>query len=236
MIICIFVLTIIQNKAIVMAETGYTGKIRVILADDHEIVRAGMKRLISIDKDIEIVDEAKNGQEAVELVTYHKPDIAILDILMPRMNGIDAAAKIKEKFPEILVIMLTAFEDHDHVENAISAGANGYLIKDISAKELTKAIRQVMNGERVFTNSIIKLMQKKYVKDSSDSEKSIVITKREQEILNLVAKGKTSPEIAEVLFISTRTVESHRYNLMQKLGVKNAAGLVRYAVSQSKSL
>ncbi len=236
MIICIFVLTIFQNKAIVMAETGYTGKIRVILADDHEIVRAGMKRLISIDKDIEIVDEAKNGQEAVELVTYHKPDIAILDILMPRMNGIDAAAKIKEKFPEILVIMLTAFEDHDHVENAISAGANGYLIKDISAKELTKAIRQVMNGERVFTNSIIKLMQKKYVKDSSDSEKSIVITKREQEILNLVAKGKTSPEIAEVLFISTRTVESHRYNLMQKLGVKNAAGLVRYAVSQSKSL
>lgn len=204
--------------------------IRLVLADDHEIVRVGLKRLLSIDKQIKVVDEAANGEDVYKLVEYHKPDVAMLDIMMPRMNGVEATKMIKKSMPEIIVVILTAFEDFFHVEKALAAGANGYLSKDVSAKELVDSIRLVLRGERVFSKSIIKLLQKKFIPEDNVDNSPIVITKREQEVLDLVATGKTSSEIADQLNISIRTVESHRYNLMQKLGVKNTAGLVRYAV------
>ncbi len=207
--------------------------LRIILADDHEVVRAGLRRILAIDKTIRIMGEAPNGAEAVELVKYHKPDVALLDILMPVMSGIEAIDEIKKYVPDTLVLLLTAFEDSDHVELAVSAGADGYLTKDIDAKELVRSIHRVVQGERVFSKNIINLMQKKYIPEYSFGEDSVVITKREQQVLNLVAVGKTSSEVADTLNISIRTVESHRYNLMQKLGVKNAAGLVRYAVLRS---
>jgi DNA-binding NarL/FixJ family response regulator len=204
--------------------------LKIVLADDHEVVRVGIRRLISIDKSINILDEAPNGKQLLELVEKHNPDLVISDIMMPLMDGIEAASTIKLKFPGIFVLMLTAFEDSFHLEKAMAAGADGYLSKDISSKELVAAIHTVVNGDRVFSKSILKLMQNKYVPDGSYEATPITITKREQEILNLVASGKTSSDIAEILFLSTRTVESHRYNLMQKLGIKNAAGLTRYAV------
>jgi len=202
----------------------------IVLADDHEIVRAGIKRLLSIDKGLKIIDEASNGADAVDLVKYHKPDVAMIDILMPKMNGIEAARIIKESMPEVLVIMLTAFEDYMHVEQALSAGANAYLSKDISAQELVYSIRSVIKGERALSRSIINILQRRFTPDKGDEESPVLITKREQETLNLVANGMTSPDIARELNISVRTVESHRYNLMRKLGVSNTAGLVRYAV------
>ncbi len=213
-----------------------TIEITVVLADDHEVVRAGLKRLLVVDKQIKVLDEAENGQDAVNLVEYYRPDVVLLDIQMPLMNGIDAAKEIKNRFPEIFVIMLTAYEDSFHLEKAIAAGADGYLSKDISAKELAKSIHTVLRNERVFSKSIIKLLQYKYIPESAYDATPVVITKREQQILNLVASGKTSSKIAERLCISVRTVESHRYNIMQKLGINNTAGLVRYAVINTNFL
>jgi DNA-binding NarL/FixJ family response regulator len=207
--------------------------LRIILADDHEVVRAGLRRILSIDKSIKIMGEASNGAEAVELVKYHKPDVALLDILMPVQSGIEATEAIRKLVPETLILMLTAFEDSQHVELAVAAGADGYLTKDIDAKELVRSIHRLIKGERVFSKNIINIIQKKYIPDYDTTPEAIVITKREQQVLNLVAVGKTSAEIADELNVSIRTVESHRYNLMQKLGVKNTAGLVRYAVLKS---
>lgn len=204
-------------------------KIRIILADDHEVVRAGLRRLLSIDNSIEIIDEAENGKRAVELVRQYNPDIALLDIMMPIMDGIEATKQIKT-FSLGYVVMLTAFEDSMHLEKALAAGADGYLSKDVSAKDLVEALKLVSKGERAFSKSIIKIMQKKYVPEEENVAQAISITKREQEVLNLVAMGRTSQQIADELFVSVRTVESHRYNLMQKLEISNTAGLVRYAV------
>jgi DNA-binding NarL/FixJ family response regulator len=217
-----------------MVEYNEDNPIKIIMADDHEVVRAGLRRLLSVDKSIKVLDEAYNGKDAVDLVNYHKPDIALLDILMPQMNGIEATQKIKET-TDTYVLMLTAYEDSYHLEQALTAGADGYLAKDIGAKELISSIHSVMHGERAFSKSIIKIMQKKYVPEEEQDSAPVIITKREQEILNLVALGKTSQEIANELFISIRTVESHRYNIMQKLDIKNTAGLVRYSVMNSKT-
>ncbi len=215
-----------------MTATGKNSEIKVLLADDHDIVRAGIRRLLSIDKSIKIVDEAKNGIDTVDLVAYHKPDVALVDILMPRLDGIEATKKIKSNTPETIVVMLTAFEDYSHIEKSLSAGANGYLSKDISAKDLVKSIRTVLQGERVFSKSILSILQKKLTPDKSP-DSQVVITRREQEVLDLVAEGKTSQQISDILNISVRTVESHRYNLMQKLEVKNTAALVKYKMSKS---
>ena len=213
-----------------MIDHLYDIEIKVVLADDHEVVRAGLRRVLSIDKSIKILDEASNGIAAIEMIKYHMPDIALLDILMPEMDGIEAAKIIKRTLPEVLVVMLTAFEDSLHLEQAMKAGADGYLSKDISAKDLIKALHDIYMGERVFSKSIVRLLQKQYVSAGTPEEEPITISKREQEILNFVALGKTSPEIADILNISTRTVQSHRSNVMQKLGIKNAGELVRYAV------
>jgi DNA-binding NarL/FixJ family response regulator len=211
-------------------EYSENNPIKVIIADDHEIVRAGIRRLLSINRAIKIVDEADNGKDLVDIVEYNKPDVVLTDILMPNLNGIDALKKIREKGIECCVIMLTAYEDSFHLENALEAGADGYLSKDINAKELVDAVFEVLNGERVFSRSVIRLIQKKGASHAELDSTPIVITKREQEILDLVGQGKTSQEIADKLFISVRTVESHRYNLMQKLDVSNVAELIRYSI------
>lgn len=205
-------------------------QLSIIIADDHEIVRAGIRRLFIIEKSIKIVGEAANGRDAIEAAIYHKPQVVLLDILMPVLTGIEATPLIKKNCPDTMVVMLTAFEDAVHLEQALAAGADGYLSKDIGAKDLIAAIHRVALGDRVFSKSIINLMQKKFV-DSNNTPTPISITKREQEILDMVAMGKTSVQIADKLNISVRTVESHRYNLMQKLGVTNAAGLVRYSMT-----
>jgi two-component system, NarL family, response regulator NreC len=211
-------------------DSNFERKYSIVLADDHEVVRAGLRRLLNINKAFIIVDEANNGEDAFELVKYHKPDIAILDIMMPRMDGIEAAKLIKKTVPETLVVMLTAFEDSSHLELALEAGADGYLTKDISAKDLISSLQNVVIGERVFSKSIIHILQKTYMPSNPTDTSPVTISQREQEVLNFLALGKTSPEIAEILNISVRTVQSHRSNIIQKLGIKNASSLIRYAV------
>lgn len=204
--------------------------LKIVFADDHEVVRAGIRRLLSMDKSLRVLDEANNGRDALELVLYHKPDIALLDIMMPQMSGIEVTRELKAMKVESFIVILTAFEDGSHLEQALSAGADGYLTKDIPAKELISALHTVVTGERVFSKSIVLLAQNKFMTRGSQIEPHIKITKREQEILNLIAMGKSSNDIADTLFLSVRTVESHRYNIMQKLGIKNTAGLIRFAV------
>ncbi len=204
--------------------------ITIVMADDHEVVRAGIRRLLSIDRSIQILADAHNGEDLIEKVKRYAPDIVLTDIMMPVLDGIGATKFIKSNFPATLVLMLTAYEDSYHLEQALAAGADGYLSKDVGARELLDSIHNIMKGERVFSKSIVKLLQNKYIPEGNYESTPVVITKREQQVLNLVANGKTSSQIAEALSLSVRTVESHRYNIMQKLGINNAARLVRYAV------
>ncbi|MBS1538529.1 MAG: response regulator transcription factor [Bacteroidetes bacterium] len=205
-------------------------KITIILADDHEIVRVGLKRFLSIDSNIQVVAEATNGEDAVSLSMLYRPNIVLLDINMPKKDGIKAATEIKRQNPEIKIIMLSAHEDSYHLEKALGAGANGYLSKEIEAKELLPALQAVMRGERVLSRSILQLIQRNSGSMDDNSGAAVSLTKREQEILGMVVKGLTSTEIADKLSISPRTVETHRFNLITKFGVKNTAGLVRFAV------
>lgn len=205
--------------------------IRVVLADDHEIVRAGLRRLLLVNKNIKILGETANGEDLVSLTNYHHPDIALVDIAMPKLDGIEATKIIKTDSPDVLVVILTAFEDSKNLNSALAAGADGYLTKSISAKELLEAINNVILGNRVFSKAIIKLLDNEYQSETNGDLEQITISKREQEVLNLVAKGITSNEIAEKLNISVRTVQTHRANIMQKLNIKNAAGLIRYAIN-----
>jgi len=214
------------------SKQGSGAPIRVLIADDHEISRIGVRRLLSIAPDIEIVAEASNGNQAVELARSMKPNVVLLDVMMPNVSGIEAAQRLKTEMPDTMVIMLSSSEDEKSIERALFAGADGYLSKEVGSKELVDAIRNVMVGDRVFSRSILDLLQGKAA-ETKDGEPPISLTKREEEIVGLVAKGLTSQDIAKKLFISPRTVETHRARIMDKLGVNNAAGLVRFALLHS---
>lgn len=213
-----------------LQHTTFAKKIRVILADDHEIVRVGLRRFLSFDHNIEIVAEAANGEDAISLATTYEPDIVLLDINMPKVDGIKAAFELRRVLPGLKIVMLSAHEDSFHLEKALRAGANGYLSKEIEVRELLPALTAVMRGERVFSRSILQLIQRNSISVEDTNGAAVSLTRREQEILGMVAKGMTSTEIAEKLSISPRTVETHRFNLITKFGVKNTAGLVRFAI------
>ena len=203
--------------------------ITVIIADDHEISRIGIRRLLSVAPDIDVIGEAVDGATALELARSKRPDVVLLDVRMPNISGIEAAQRIKGELKEIVVIMLSAAEDEKSIERAMYAGADGYLSKEVNSEELVAAIRNAIRGERVFSRSILNLLEGK-VKEQKTDQPSVKLTKREEEIVTLVAKGLTSQDIANKLFISPRTVETHRARIMDKLGVNNAAGLVRFAL------
>ena len=205
--------------------------IRVLVADDHEITRIGIRRLLSTSSEIEICAEASNGQQALDLARTMHPHVILMDVMMPGMGGIDVTQRIKAERPDTYVIMLSSLEDERQIERAMFAGADGYLAKDVAAPELINAIQTVMLGERVFSKAISERMEGK--RRDLDVEPNSGLTKREEEIVGLVAKGMTSQDIAKKLFISPRTVETHRARIMDKLGVNNAAGLVRFALLHS---
>ena len=205
--------------------------IRVLIADDHEITRIGIRRLLSTAHDIEICAEASNGQQTIDLARTMHPNVVLMDVMMPGMSGIEVTQRVKAESPDTFVIMLSSMEDERQVERAMFAGADGYLAKDVGAHDLVDAIRTVILGERVFSKAITERLEGK--RRDMDAEPSVGLTKREEEIVGLVAKGLTSQDIAKKLFISPRTVETHRARIMDKLGVNNAAGLVRFALLHS---
>jgi len=211
-------------------------KIKIILVDDHAIVRDGIKALIS-DEEIEVIHEASSATEFFSLLKISQPDIAILDISLPDISGIDIAKKLSIKFPLIKVIILSMHLNEDFIFNAIKAGAMAYLPKNTNRKELITAIQQVAAGEEYFSEAVSNIILKSYVKKvKTDEEKSSAnkaLSKRELEILKLFAEGKSNKEIANSLFISTRTVESHKNHIMQKLELKSTVELIKFAIKNN---
>lgn len=207
--------------------------VRIAVVDDHEIVRDGIKILLEDEPGFEIVFEAKSGKEAVELCEKNEIDLAIMDITMPEMDGIEATKIIKENHPDVKILALTMLSEDQHIRKMIKAGASGYILKSSGKEELIKAINSIVNGQHYFsddaTQSILKELVNPVVTKISDPE-DINITDRELEILKLIVNEYTNQEIADELYISVRTVDAHRRNLLQKTGAKNTAGLVKYAI------
>jgi two-component system response regulator NreC len=206
-------------------------RIRLVLADDHEIVRVGLRHLLGRSDRIELVAEARTGEEAVALVRHHRPDVVLLDIVMPQMNGIEAARIIRTAMPSVRVVMLTSYEDSFHIEQALRAGAHGYLTKNMAPEELLEAIEATVAGEQVFSPTILDFLPEVRQRVLVPGQEPLVrLTAQECRVLRLIAQGMTSKEIAKQLGISPRTVETHRAHLMEKLHVHNVAALVRFAL------
>jgi two-component system response regulator NreC len=208
-------------------------KIRVLVVDDHTIVRDGICALLALAGDIEVVGEAANGREALDMVRELTPDVVLMDIAMPVLSGVEATRRIHKDFPETRVVALTQFDDKDYVFPLIEAGACGFLSKAAASSELTSAIRYVHRGESFLSPSVAKLMIEDYqqgatLRDRCDPYEQL--TDRERDVLKLVAEGYTTQEMADMLVISPKTVEGHKTSLMAKLDVHNRIDLVKYAL------
>ena len=208
--------------------------IRILLVDDHKIVREGLGSLISEISGMEIIAEATSGREAIEIVKEKAPDVVVMDIAMPDMNGIEATRKILSNNPDVKVVALSMHSDRTLVTEALKAGASGYLLKDCAFEELSLAIEAVHDGKTYLSPSIANVVVKNLVHQDHSSESSAfeVLTDREREVLQLLAEGESTKEVAYKLDVSVKTIESHRYNIMHKLEIRNFADLVKYAVRQ----
>ena len=207
--------------------------IRILLADDHTVVRDGLRALLEKQADMQIVAEAADGRDSVRLAEQHTPDVVVMDIAMPNMNGIEATRRILEQNPDCAVVILSMHQDESYVLRSLKAGAKGYLLKDSLRGDVIEAIRTVSQGRSFLTRKVSRLLQEDYVsqmerrgvEDSYD-----LLTGREREILQLVAEGKANKEVANFLNISLTTVETHRTHILQKLGLHSIPELILYAV------
>lgn len=205
--------------------------IRVLLADDHTLVRAGIRALLEQLDDVEVVVEAADGREALEAVKQHRPDVALLDIAMPEMNGIEVARRIQQKHPDVRVLLLSVHSNEEYVSEALASGAAGYVLKDASVTELDLAVRAVARGESFLSPSIAKQVVSGQVQPGGNVSSSLArLTDRQREILQLIAEGNSTKQIAQKLGVSVKTVETHRAQLMSRLDIHDIAGLVRYAM------
>lgn len=205
-------------------------KIKVIIADDHEIVIDGLRSLLLQEENIEVVGVATNGEEVLTLLENNDIDIAILDIEMPKLTGIEVTKIIKEKYKKTKVLMLSMYNTEKFVHNVIEIGADGYILKNRGKEELVLAIKYITEGEEYFGREVEKTFRKSQRRRNEDL-KNIKLTKREIEVLKLIAAGKTTPKISKELFIAHSTVETHRRNLIEKTGVEGGSkGLVKYAI------
>jgi two-component system response regulator NreC len=209
-------------------------KLRILLADDHTVVRQGLRRVLEEQPDWHVVAEADNGREAVRQAEQHKPDVAILDVAMPLLNGIEATRQIIKRVPGVRILVLSMHSDEAYVTQILHAGASGYLLKDSADVDLLQAVSAVALGKSFFSPAIARLMLDDYVKERS-GEPGVIdryesLSDREREVFQLIAEGKANKEIAALLFISSSTVETHRARIMEKLDVHSAAEIVLYAV------
>ena len=208
-------------------------KTRILVADDHDVVRKGLRYLLSQIPNTEVVGEAVNGRQAANLAGELDADLVIMDIGMPLLNGIDAAAQIVKRNPKVNVILLSMHSDEDYVLRALGAGVKGYLLKDTVEVDLVRAIETVRKGQHFFSPAIAEVMLEDYMRQLRDKglhDSYSLLTEREKEVLQLIAEGESNKEVATVLNLSPVTVETHRANLMQKLGLHSTAEIVLYAV------
>ncbi len=214
-------------------KTG-TMPINVVLAEDHLIVREGLRILLENEQDIRVVGEAENGRETVERVGSIKPDIVIMDIAMPELNGLEAARQIRHLYPDTKILILSAHSDDAYVERILEIGAAGFLVKQSSSQDLAKAIRAIFNGKTYFSKAIAGKIARHQMttpdRQGRLKKKHLHLTSREMEVLQLIAEGKANKQCASDLGISIKTVEKHRDHVMQKLGIHDTAGLTRYAI------
>ncbi|HKB88015.1 MAG TPA: response regulator transcription factor [Ignavibacteriaceae bacterium] len=211
--------------------------IKVILADDHKLVRAGIKFLLEDSHEVNVIGEASNGREAIELTGKLKPDMVFLDIAMPELNGLEAAERIKKEYPAVEIIILSMYVDEEYVIQALNAGASGYLLKDSAPDELRIALDTVVQGKVYISPAIPREMIDEYterLKRAATPEEAAAerekLTSRQKEVLQLIAEGNSTKEIAAKLFLSIKTVETHRAHIMKKLGINDIPGLVKYAI------
>ena len=207
-------------------------KIRVLLADDHTLVRQGLRALLEREADIKIIGEARNGREAVHRAAALKPDIVVMDISMPHLNGLEATERIASTCPGTRVVALSMHKQERHVQSLLRAGARGYVPKDAPASELLAAVRAVHGGGCYLHPQISSKVVDGYLDGNRPAEPKEPLTSREREVLQLVAEGKTNRLIAAELRLSVKTIEAHRARIMSKLKIHNAAGLTRYALSR----
>ncbi len=209
--------------------------INLLLADDHTVVTEGIKLLLLDVPDIKVIAEARNGQQALDLLANQTVDVVLMDIEMPVMDGIKCTEHITQRFPDVKVVAISIYADYPHVQSMIKAGAKGYLLKNCGKSELEQCIRKVQAGGTFFsddlTDTLLAGMQGKFVKKEGTSQFMPTLSRREKEILKHIVDEATTAEIAEKLFISIGTVETHRHNMMNKLSVRNTAGLVRVAIT-----
>ena len=208
-------------------------KVRVLIVDDHVIVRDGVRMILEAQPDIEVVGEASDGSEALEAARRLSPGVVLMDIAMPGMNGLEATAAIKQELPDVQVLVLTMHEDYEYFFEVLRAGAAGYVLKGASSNDLVSAIRAVHQGGVYLHPAVAKNLVSDYVKrmePGEDRSRYDGLSDREQQVLRLVAEGKTSQQIAEELFLSVNTVQTHRSHIMEKLGLHNRTDLIRYAL------
>jgi two-component system response regulator NreC len=210
-------------------------KISVLLVEDHHVVRKGISYLLSLEEDIDLVGEAEDGNKAIKMAKDLRPDVVVMDITMPNLNGIDAVKQIKKAIPETKVMILTMHTREQYIRQALREGASGYLLKESTQEELVNAIRTVHKGGVALSPSISRFVLNEYIRQAdpkNEVDSLELLTDRERQVLRLIAEGKTNKEIAKCLSISKSTVNIHRTNIMQKLDIHDTAGLVRYSMEK----
>ncbi len=211
-------------------------KIEVLLADDHTVVRQGLRVLLEAAEDIKVVAEAENGRQAVQMAVKFQPDVAIIDVAMPLLNGLEATRQITREVPGTKVLILSSYSDDEYVQQLIEEGATGYLVKQTAANDLVKAIREAQKGNAFFSPSVSKRLldqcREAFVRGGPVRRRSTRLTTREAEVLQLIAEGQANKQIAAELNISIKTVEKHRQQVMNKLNIHDVAGLTRHAIAK----
>jgi len=204
--------------------------IRIVLADDHAVVRDGLRVLLEAQSDIEVVGDAANGREAIRVTHQMHPDVVVMDIAMPELNGIEATLQIHDASPSTQVLILSMHSTTEHIFRALQAGARGYLLKDSAGAEVVDAVRVVYAGRRYLSQKIASTVIDDYISERQRASPLDSLSRRERQILQLVAEGKSSAEAAALLFLSPKTVDTYRSRMMQKLGIADVPSLVKFAI------
>ena len=208
-------------------------RIRVLIAEDHTIVRQGLAALLRTEPDLEVIGEASDGLEAIDLAKKLVPDVVLTDVAMRNLNGLEATRQIKKNFPQMKVLVLTVYDNEEMIFQILKAGASGYLVKDSAMTELVSAIRAIQQGESYLSPSISRKVIDDYIRRAEQGEKgsaSDLLSNREREILQLIAEGNSIPEISALLCISRKTVEAHKTHIMEKLNIHDKVGLIKHAI------